>query len=197
MPPQQDWSDSHDQYSGDVFVQPALGIRATYTATTSLYHRCAPKLLNYLTHHLHSDVDAEDILYDVFVVAFEHEQELLLMLEGEQRAWLWTIARNKMIDYHRRRQRRQLIPLEHLAEMEGHDGEPEQAFLQREEQDRLQVYIQSLSALQQEVLQLRFSGGLRCAEIATVLNKREGAIRTLLSRAVDALRKVYMQQGKS
>ena len=195
IPPSRDWNNSHSQYSGEISVKPVTDV--SYTATTALYQHCAPKLLNYLTHHLRSDVDAEDMLYDVFVIAFEHEQELLLMPESEQRAWLWTVARNKMVDYHRRRQRRPVVALDHLAEMEGHDGEPEQTILQREEQASLQVYMQSLTALQQEVLQLRFSGGLRCAEIAVVLNKQEGAIRTLLSRAVDALRKIYMQQGKS
>jgi RNA polymerase sigma-70 factor, ECF subfamily len=51
--------------------------------------------------------------------------------------------------------------------------------------------LQRLSAVQQEVLQLRFIGGLRCTEIAVLLNKREGAIRSILSRALNGLRKYY------
>jgi RNA polymerase sigma-70 factor, ECF subfamily len=191
IPPQQNWSASNLYHDDDRGVEHAP--RASYTTTTALYHGCAVKLHHYLSRHLQSADDADDLLYDVFVVAFEHDFKLARMSEGEQRAWLWTVARNKMVDYHRRRQQRHFVTLDHIMEMEGDDGTPEQTFLQREEQERLQVCLSSLSALQQEVVQLRFIGGLRCAEIAAVLNKREGAVRTMLSRALDALRKIYTQ----
>jgi RNA polymerase sigma factor (sigma-70 family) len=57
----------------------------------------------------------------------------------------------------------------------------------------LYKYLQHLSEIQQEVLQLRFIGGLRCTEIALLLKKREGTIRSILSRALNELRKYYEQ----
>jgi DNA-directed RNA polymerase specialized sigma24 family protein len=38
---------------------------------------------------------------------------------------------------------------------------------------------------------LRFAQGLRSTEIATILQKSEGAVRTMLSRALKVLRKIY------
>jgi DNA-directed RNA polymerase specialized sigma24 family protein len=46
------------------------------------------------------------------------------------------------------------------------------------------------------VLQLRFGSGLRCTEIALVLNKSEGAVRMLLYRTIQTLRDVYASAGK-
>jgi DNA-directed RNA polymerase specialized sigma24 family protein len=48
--------------------------------------------------------------------------------------------------------------------------------------------------LQQQVVKLRFFGGLRCAEIAAVLGKREGTVRVLLSRALNLLRALHEEQ---
>ena len=54
--------------------------------------------------------------------------------------------------------------------------------------------LAELPAAYQKVLQLRFAYGLRCQEIARRLNKSEGAMRMLLSRALTFLRKVYTEQ---
>lgn len=166
--------------------------------SAQLYRCYAPKMLAYLSLHIpHIPVldDAEDMLLEVFLIAFEHQSDLENLLEDEQRAWLWTVARNKMIDYHRRTRHQSIVPLEHIVEMMDNDERgPEHVALRHEEHDRLRSYLKQLSPLQQEVLQLRFTGGLRCAEIARVLQKREGAIRTMLSRSMDMLRGIYEHQ---
>jgi len=43
----------------------------------------------------------------------------------------------------------------------------------------------------QEVVHLRFALNLRSAEIANVLQKSEGAVRVMLSRALKLLREIY------
>lgn len=157
------------------------------------YQHYALKMFAYVCLHTQSSNDAEDMLFEVFLVALEHERELETMLEDEQRAWLWTVARNKIIDYHRRLRRWHMIPLDHLAESIDNEATPDEVALQHEEYEHLHTHLKQLSVLQQEVLELRFTAGLRCAEIATVMNKKEGAIRTMLSRALNTLRSIYGQ----
>ena len=65
--------------------------------------------------------------------------------------------------------------------------------LQQEEHGQLRAALQKLPVLQQHILQLRYGDGLRCTEIALLLNKREGAVRKLLSRSILFLRQVYQQ----
>lgn len=159
---------------------------------TMVYRQYSPVLLAYLHRHLHSLEDAEDLLLDVFLAALERPG-----FEGlgakEQESWLWCVARNKMTDHYRKLKRRQGVSLEFVPEEEyEQDYEtPEVVLLRKEEAARLQEHIKRLPAPQQELVRLRFAHGLRGAEIATIMEKSEGAVRIMLSRAIKLLRKVY------
>lgn len=157
----------------------------------ALYREYAPKLFAYVSRKIAFADEAEDVLLEVFLALLEHERDVAALSADGQRAWLWTVARNKVNDYHRRHHRRPSVPLEHVEEMLDKAPTPEQVALQQEEYDHLRSSLRHLSSEQQEVLQLRFTGGLRCAEIAIVLHKREGAIRTMLSRTLNVLRDKY------
>jgi RNA polymerase sigma factor (sigma-70 family) len=163
-----------------------------------LYRCYAPGILAYLRRHLPMQEDAEDLLLEVFLAALENEPRLATLSEDEQRAWLGTVARNKMIDHHRRAGRRRIFSLEEAKGTLDDDEEkmPEEVVLRDEEHDHLRSHLQLLSVTQREVLLLRFTWGLRCAEIASVLNKREGAVRTMLSRSLNTLRGFYEQKDK-
>lgn len=64
---------------------------------------------------------------------------------------------------------------------------PEQVALQHEENTLLYQGLSQLPEHYQTVLRLRFANGLRCREIGGLLKKSEGAIRVLLSRALNTL----------
>ncbi|GCE45209.1 RNA polymerase sigma-70 factor (ECF subfamily) [Thermosporothrix hazakensis] len=156
------------------------------------YQKHATRLLAYLKRHTSSQEDAEDLLYDVFYMAIKHEQQFAAMDEEKRRSWLWTVAHNKLINYYRRTQNRDFVPLDDLESIRDSERyEPEYSFLQNEEEAILQEYLKQLPKAQQEVLYLRFTSGLRCTEIARILKKREGAIRAMLSRSLRALRSMF------
>lgn len=172
-------------------VQGGEHVSEAETRLADLYQHQAPRLYTYLRNHLASSADAEDLLLDVFLAALERQADLQTLPEENLRAWLWTVARNKMINHYRKSQRQQNVPLETLAEAMDETWLPERHLLHREESDQLRHFLQGLSTSQREALELRFLGGLRSKEIAVLLHKREGAVRTLLSRAVNALREMY------
>ncbi len=165
------------------------------SSTALLYQRYAPAIFAYLRRHTPTQEDAEDVLVDVFLAALEYST-FPVFSEKEQVAWLWRVTRNKAVDHYRRSVRRQSVELEQVAETlyDDDDVAPEQAALRQEEYIHLQTYLQRLSPLQQEVLRLRFTNDLRCAEIASKLGKREGTIRVMLSRAMNLLRSIYEHQ---
>lgn len=70
----------------------------------------------------------------------------------------------------------------------------EHAALHQEEREQLQKHFSALPADQQELLRLRFGEEMACGQIAVRLHKSEGAIRTMLSRTLNRLRVIYMQQ---
>jgi len=157
-----------------------------------LYQRYWLMILTDVLSHVPSQQDAEDVLLEVFLAALESDI-LQALGEKQQLAWLRRVAHNKCVDYHRRSIRHPVVPLE-ASTATLYDDEnlaPEQVALRHEELVLLRARFSSLSAAQQEILLLRFAEGLRCTEIASRMNKSEGAIRTMLSRALNLLRSIY------
>lgn len=160
-----------------------------------LYRSHAPVIFSYLRLHVPSYEDAEDLLVEVFLAAFEHGKVFELR-EREQIAWLQRVARNKMIDLYRRASHRQALDIEQVAELLYDDEKqgPERIVLRHEEYARLRASLKTLLAMQQEVLRLRFAEGLRSAEIATIVGRGDSAVRMMLSRALNMLRTIYEQR---
>jgi RNA polymerase sigma-70 factor (ECF subfamily) len=101
------------------------------------------------------------------------------------------VAHNKLLNLYRQTSRHPRIALDAMDESFLGETGPEQHALQQEEHSQLRVALQRLPALQQHILRLRYGDGLRCAEIALLLDKREEAVRKLLSRSILALRQFY------
>lgn len=157
-----------------------------------LYQSHSPPLFAYLSNHTATREDARDLLVEVFLAALE-DRHFSAMQEHQQRAWLWRVARNKVIDQFRRSGQRQVSPIDEVADdlFFAEEYGPEYIAMQNEEHADLYSYIQRLTPLQQQVLQLRFVHNLPGREIATVLGKKESAVRMLLSRTLNLLRTMY------
>ncbi len=161
-------------------------------AMADLFFRYAPALFAYLRWHTASRENAEDLLHEIFLAALQWEpfDHLSAM---EQEKWLWRVARNKIADTHRQNWRKPSLSLDPLVDQlyAGEEQSPEYRLMRHEEYARLRAALEQLPALQQEALRLRYANGLSCAEVAKVLGKREGALRSMLSRAVSRLRAIY------
>ena len=160
----------------------------------TLYERHAAIILAYVRSRTASWQDAEDLTLEVFLTALEHDN-LSWLTDKQQLVWLWRVAHNKLIDSYRRPGQPPAVPLEQVVENASHDETltPEQLVLRREELERLYKAIGKLPPQQQQVLQLRYGEGLRFAEIAVLLNKREATVRKICSRSLVLLRRIYEQ----
>lgn len=163
-----------------------------FQCQTALYESYGQIIFGYLRLHLRSLQDAEDLLLEVFLAALEYAN-LAALSPGEQLAWLKRVAHNKLLNLYRRASRSPQIALDSLVETIFEEEGPEEMTLQQEERRQLVAAIRKLPALQQQMLQLRYGDGLRCSEIAVLLNKREAAVRKLLSRSIISLRQLYHQ----
>jgi len=169
---------------------PASGLDDVPAAV--LYRQHGPLIFAWLLKHAHSWEDAEDLLLEVFLAAFEQDR-LLAVQEEKRLAWLLSVAQHKLVDYYRLSGRRQQVPLDAVAAtLEADEAlAPEALALRHEQHADLRAALQALPQTQREVVQLRFGEGLRCTQIATVLGKREGTVRILLWRALTFLRARY------
>lgn len=159
-----------------------------------LYQRHAQRLTTYVYGRVGSREDAEDIVLEVFLTTLN--QPMLASWSSEkQLAWLQRVAYYKSIDQHRHAAHRPAIPLEEVetALLTGDEQNPEYLALRNEEDMLLHERLSQLPEHYQIVLQLRFVAGLHCPEIASRLQKSEGAIRMILSRALNILREIYAE----
>lgn len=172
---------------------------ANDTPVAALFQLYAPELLNYARRHTGSREDAEDIVLVVFLAALESDR-LLSRNEQEQAAWLWRVTKNKTADYLRHTMRH----ASHAGAKPEYADEtvyveigrtPDEEALRGEEYAELRDAVGRLPELQQRILHLRFAQGMRCTEIAQRLGKGDGAVRMLLSRSLNALRRVYSQSA--
>ena len=163
------------------------------------YQLHAIPLLAYVRQHVPSREDAEDIVVEAFIAALEQKGfSLYTLTEQEQLAWLRKVAYHKCIDLYRRSTHRPAIQIGEATEMLFEDERlsPDQVALRHEDNEALHLWLNQLPAHYQTVVRLRFANGMRSAEISQLLNKSEGAIRVMLSRALNSLRGLYSKQSE-
>ncbi|WP_338247053.1 RNA polymerase sigma factor [Dictyobacter halimunensis] len=167
-------------------------IPAQHSLIEQLYQRYWLLLFNTISQRIASKEEAEDILVEVFLAAYE-SPVIATLSEQQQLAWLRRAAHNKSVDRYRRHQRTPTLYLEqcHTQTHEDEQDTPEHLSIQHEELNTLRQTLSELPEQQQELLYLRFADGLRCSEIAVRWRKSEGSVRTLLSRTLNRLRTHY------
>jgi RNA polymerase sigma-70 factor, ECF subfamily len=106
------------------------------------------------------------------------------------RAWVFTVARHRAIDWHRQAARRPTdsIPAERLSERPAPD-DPVLQVLEDQSTRAALALVAELSPDQAEVVALRVLGGLEVAEVARIVGKRPGTVRVLAHRGLRRLAK--------
>lgn len=156
-------------------------------AFSFLYERNVSRIYNYIYYRIGSDADAEDITSRVFYRAFGHISTYVD--KGVPfSAWLYRIAHNLIANWHRDSHRRKEVPLEDQIELPIKADHPERAMEKTQEVEQLLQGIRRLSPDRQQLLILKFVEDLSNAEIADIMGKSEGAIKSLYHRALIALR---------
>lgn len=152
-----------------------------------LYERYLDKIYNYVFYRTGNHHDAEDLTARVFFRALSHIDQYTERGVPFQ-AWLYRIAHNLVANWHRDRGRRKVIPLDEYIALSLRTDAPDQHAEEREERDLLRAAIKRLPDDRQQLLLLKFVEHLSNAEIGTIMNKSEGAIKSLYHRTLIALR---------
>jgi RNA polymerase sigma-70 factor, ECF subfamily len=156
-------------------------------ALEELYLLHFDRIYSYLHMSVGNRHDAEDLTTQTF----------LKMLEAIGRfrwqsapfsAWLFRIAHNLAMDHFRASRRWQ--PEEEVPEPpDSEEASAEEAAMHSIGRQSMLELIEDLSADQQQVLTLKFVFNFPNAEVATILGKTEGAIKSLQHRALVSLQK--------
>lgn len=163
-------------------------------AFATLYDSYLESIYRFIYIRVEDRQTAEDITSTVFMKAWEN-------LSSYQprgvpfRAWLFRIARNSVIDHYRTR--KQAAPLESVINIIENESQPlSEKINNRMETDEVLKYMRQLTEDQRNVLSLKFIQGLSTKEIASVLHKRQGAVRALQMRGLQTLARLMENHGK-
>jgi RNA polymerase sigma-70 factor (ECF subfamily) len=169
-------------------------------AFTELYRRYADRVYRYIVHKTGSTTESEDILSTVFLKAWRSIGRFRPKGDTSFAAWLFKLARNAVIDDFRRP--REVLSLDLLGpQMLGEElsGNPETHLEWRMTVADLYRALETLTAEQREVVVLRVLEGLSARDVGTIMGKREGTVRGMQFRAIQALRRALdeAQGGRS
>jgi RNA polymerase sigma-70 factor, ECF subfamily len=168
----------------DLVERAQLGDRS---ALEELYLIHFDRIYSYLHMSVGSRHDAEDLTTQTFVKMLESIGRFRWRSVPFS-AWLFRIAHNLAMDHFRARRRWQ--PEEEIPEPAGveEDSAEEQALASIGDASLLEL-IARLSPEQRQVLTLKFVFRFSNGEAAAILDKTEGAVKSLQHRALASLHK--------
>ncbi len=156
-------------------------------AFSRIYEQYVGRIYNYIFYRTGSVPEAEDLTAKVFYRALGHIQSYV-NTGIPFSAWLYRIAHNLVANWYRDNQRRQEVPLEGQLNLEPPDDLPELSVVTDQEREVLLALIRELPAERQQLLILKFVEDLSNAEIAVIMRRSEGAIKSLYHRTLVVLR---------
>jgi RNA polymerase sigma-70 factor (ECF subfamily) len=168
------------------------GQKGDRDALEELYLIHFDRIYSYLHVSVGNRHDAEDLTTQTFLKMLEKIGSFRWRAAPFS-AWLFRIAHNLAMDHFRARRRWQ--PEEEVPEQPGEE-EPSAEFsaMQTIGRESLLQLIEKLSPEQQQVLTLKFVFNFPNAEVATILGKTEGAIKSLQHRALASLQKQLVRK---
>ncbi len=144
-----------------------------------------PRIYNFSLSNVRGVQGAEDMASDVMLKVIESI--------GRYRptgvpfsAWVFSIARNKLIDRHRHGKRRQRMALNEVILTSK--ACPESLVEEAQERRRLYRALGGLRAPEREVIILRFLIGLDTRSVSGIVGRTESAVKSLQHRGLKVLR---------
>jgi RNA polymerase sigma-70 factor (ECF subfamily) len=178
------WSTEASTGFEDILVQARAGFPP---ACRALYDAYAGQVLGYL--RLRGADDAEDLTSEVFLRVFSRLHDF----RGDERGfrgWVFTIAHRVLIDEHRRRTRRPtMVALGESRPSALVAGNVETDALGRLGDRDVRELLDELTPDQRDVLALRIVADLPIEEVARILRRSPGTVKSLQHRGIAALRR--------
>lgn len=156
--------------------------RTNAQAFGALYDRYVQRVYRYCLYRTNHPHEADDLTAQIFLAALEGLPRY--RQDGHFAAWLFSIARRKVAESHRRAPQERLDdslpPPVHI--------DLELAVEKSQRRENMLRLIQALAEDERELIHLRYAAELSFAEMAKALNAREDAVKKRLYRLVGRLR---------
>ena len=165
-------------------------LRTAQEIFTGLYDEFMPKVYRYVFSRINNRETAEDLTSTVFEKALVNFRRY----SSDQAAfstWIFSIARNTIIDYYRTSSKRRSLPLDEAFEVSVDEVSPQEDMENKAEKECLMKSLAKLSSWDQEIIRLKFTAELSNRQIAKMLGLSESNVGVRLFRAIKRLREDF------
>lgn len=150
-------------------------------------------LIFYINSYVNNIHAAEELAEDTFVRLFTHRPRD--RGGASFKTWLYTIGRNKAIDYLRKNKKHSEISEEEYQKISADEKNLEAAYIKEEEKLTLHKAMENLKPEYRQILWLIYFEGFSHKEAAEVMKKKVNNIDVLASRARAALKSELEKEG--
>lgn len=158
-----------------------------------IYDEFSQKLFRFIKLKVQVQVEAEDVLQEVFIKAWQALPRF--ELEGSNfNAWMYRITTNTINDYFRRKYRRpETVELSDTLAIQGAES-PSEDLSKSMDASLIRDALRTLLPQYREILELRFIQDFSIQETAKILKRSHVSVRVLQHRALKKLQEVYTPQ---
>lgn len=180
-----------DENKEKEFLQSAkIGDKKAIPALYDLHYQA---VYRYIFYRVSDQATAEDLAAEVFIrmirglPGFRDRGKPLL-------AWLYTIARNLVVDHHRSAGNATGIPINEQT-IRDHQPGPDQQLQNRQVEECFQKSLEKLPESQRLILIYRFVEEYSTSRILKLLDKSDRAVRSLQHRALRSMEKALKEEN--
>ena len=170
--------------------------RGDPAAMSELFRRYQKRLIGFLRIYTRSLEISEELVQEVFLDAYQ-QREGIREASG-LKSWLFTVAKRKAIRYMQKKDQQLLVTLdqEALEDLSPTFSASQERVAQMAQAGQyLQIALSQLNTRDQELVTLRFFGGLQVKEISQVMGIPMGSVGVFLTRSLEKIRLVLEAQG--
>lgn len=167
-------------------------------AYSQIYDFYVARIYRFVFFKINNQEDAQDITSEVFLKTWQY------VIDGKEiknlNALFYKIARNMVIDHYRKASQKEIS----LDELTGGidslkpaleiKADNQQLVDNKMELEKIQDKLRGLKDEYREAIMLRYIDGLSIKEIAEIVDKKKGAVRVILYRALNALKELMEEK---
>ena len=152
-----------------------------------MYEDYFSKIYQHVFYRVLHKQDCEDLVSEIFLKVARNIFRFNPQ-EASFNTWIYTIARNTLIDYFRKR--RNVVSLEHCDELIWVDFDEQYASIVGEDRRMLYQALRQLDHRSRQILSLKYFAGLNNREISRLINLNESTVSTIFLRSKRKMREL-------
>ena len=159
-----------------------------HDAFSQLFDRYYVPINRYIYFHVGNQQDTDDLTEMVFLSAWQNLPKFK-QGKGTFKAWLYRIAHNQMVDFHRKKMPEDSI--EEFSNITADIEKSENQIIAKQEIRRLQEALAQLDERSRSVIIHRFIAGLDHRETAKLMGLSEGNVRIIQLRSLKKMKNYF------